>query len=90
MVTKNVVIGTTIQLVVGCAPDQVIDILIQNLSANNVYVGDDDVSSSNGMKIIATTGSYSNDKRKSPVFLVADGASSDVRLCFEIYKEGTR
>lgn len=91
MVTQPRSIGTTSECVANAKDGHLIDILVQNLSANNVYVGDSpDVTTLTGIKLVATTGSWSNDKRKSSVYLIADGASSDVRVTVETYKEGSR
>jgi hypothetical protein len=91
MGTQNVTVGTTPVLVTPTIDDdELIDILIQNLSTNNVYVGTNDaVSTSNGIKLIPG-GDYCNDKRRHAVWLIADAASSDVRVCYEKYKVRSR
>jgi len=88
----NVSIGTTAQKVAAVRhDDQVLDILVQNNSANNLYLGDDaSVSTTSGTKIAPSGGLWANDKRRSDVFLIADGSPSDVRVTLEIYKGGTR
>jgi hypothetical protein len=61
------------------------DIMIQNLSANNVYVTSDRTQgTADGLKI-APAGNYTNDRRFSSVWLVADGALSDVRVYYHLY-----
>ncbi len=88
-VSRN--IGLTSQHIVSPREeDDLIDITIQNLSSNNVYVlSAQNQTVSDGIKI-TPNGTYTNDKRHSSIWLVADGASSDVRVHHELYKAGAR
>jgi len=90
MPTTNRSIGTTSEAIVIPGKDELVDILIQNLSVNNIYVGAaQEVTTSTGIKI-APNAQYSNDKRGEQVYLIADGAASDVRIHYELYKAGSR
>lgn len=83
-------IGVTAEHIASPKAGFLLDVLIQNLSVNNVYVGSSSgVTTSNGIKL-ASNAQYSNDKRGEPVYLIADAATSDVRIEYEIYKEGSR
>lgn len=75
-------IGVTPEMICGNleGPNEWFDVIVQNLSANNVCVlsdGSGDMAS--GLKIIAN-GNYTNDHRGEAVWLIADGAASDVRI----------
>ena len=73
-------IGTTSVQIYSPKPNEVADILIQNLSANNVYVGNSKgVLAADGNKLVPT-GIYENDHQIEPIHLIADAASSDVRI----------
>jgi len=94
MPTVSVTVGTT--PIPVCRLDQknayeYMDVIIQNLSANNVYVGSDQaLSTASGLKLVATTGVFTNDKRQEEIWLVADGAGSDVRVNYVIYSQSDR
>ena len=62
-------------------------ILIQNLGAGNVYVGKEDVSTANGIKIIQN-GVFSGPFNEQ-LWLVADVAAMDVRVMY-VYLKGER
>lgn len=87
-VSRN--IGLTSQHIVSPREeDDLIGITIQNLSANNVYVlSAQNQTVSDGIKI-TPNGTYTNDKRHSSIWLVADGVSSYVRVHYELYKAGS-
>jgi hypothetical protein len=87
-VSRN--IGLTSQHIVSPREDDLVDITIQNLSANNVYVlSAQNQTVGDGIKI-TPNGTYTNDKRHSPIWLVADGVSSDVKVHYELYKDDSR
>lgn len=70
--------------------DELLDILIQNHSANSIYWGHNpDVSIVNGVEIVAGA-VYANDKCGKPMYVIAAAADSDVRVEYEIFKAGTR
>jgi len=88
----------TVFRLVGLASDPIVspregylvDALIQNLSANNVYVGSSqEVTAANGIQIPAN-GDWPIERRSEPIWLIAAGAASDVRIFYELYKAGTR
>lgn len=87
----TITIGITAREIVSPTAFQpLIDIIVQNLSANDVYVGEDaSVNSSTGIKI-SPNGNWPNDKRAAPVWLIASGADSDVRIHYSLYKPGDR
>jgi hypothetical protein len=63
------------------------DVIIQNLSGNNVYVNSEQTgTTSSGLKI-AAGGTYTNDHRAEPIFLIADGASSDCRIEYFLFRD---
>ena len=77
---KAVSVGTTVESLYTRREGQVIDFLIQNLSANSVYLlGDEDAPTTQGIKIVSG-GSHSKDNWTGDILLVADGAASDVRV----------
>lgn len=79
-------IGLTAQHIASPKEGELLDILVQNLSANNVYVGSDSsVTTSNGVKLVPN-GTYANDHEAEPIWLIADGAASDVRIKVETRK----
>lgn len=87
---KSQLIGTTAVFIVAQKEGFLIDILVQNLSANNVYFGSDlSVDVNTGTKI-AAQGEWTNDKRFETVCLIADGANSNCRITIEVYKAGSR
>ena len=67
-----------------------IDIIIQNLSANNIYIGSDQTVTDVTGILIAPNGTWVNDKRAEPIWLIASGAGSDVRIQYSKYKPGDR
>lgn len=79
-------IGTTTRvLVIEKKKGLLCDFTIQNLSANKVYVlSNKKQSTSDGIEIVAA-GSYSDDKSDEELHLLADGASSDVRIRWNYY-----
>lgn len=55
-------------------------LVVQNLHAtNNLYVGDSTVTTSTGVKVVAG-GSITVDELSGPLYGIADGASTDVRV----------
>jgi hypothetical protein len=88
-VSRN--IGLTSQHIVSPREkDDLIDITVQNLSANNVYVlSAQNQTLSDGIRIKPNC-TYANDKRHSSIWLVAHAASSDVKVHYELYKAGSR
>jgi len=79
-------IGTTSVQIYSPKTDEVADILIQNLSANNVYKGNSKgVLASNGTKLVPT-GIYQDDHVIEPIHLIADAAASDVRIDITVRK----
>lgn len=91
MPTTNRVINLTAEPIwTTGSSNELVDILIQNLSANNIYVGSgQNVDVTTGLKII-TNGVYTNDKRKDPIWCISDVAGSDIRVVMEVYKAGSR
>jgi hypothetical protein len=91
MPTLAYVVGTTSrEVTVALKPRQLADVQIQNLSVNNVYVGSDQsVDTTSGIKV-PPNGQYVNVKRQEPIWLIADGAGSDVRIHVEIYTTTTK
>jgi len=90
MSTVSRKIGLTSQHIVSPREeDDLIDVTIKNLSANNVYVlSAQNQAVSDGIKI-TPKGTYANDKKHSSIWLVADGANSDVNVHYELYKAGS-
>lgn len=83
MPTKLLSVGTTVQLALRATNHYETDFVIQNLSANNLYLGDiEDVATTNGIKILAG-GFISKDKWHGDIWLIADGATSDVRFLYQ-------
>jgi len=59
------------------------DFLLQNLSANNLYFGDNsNLTTVNGTKIVPT-GYIAKDGWLGDIWVIADAASSDVRLVYQ-------
>jgi hypothetical protein len=92
MPTQAIIVGITpVPVAIGLeGPDEWIDIIVQNLSANNVYVissGEGTVA--DGLRIVAN-GNHTNDHRGESVWLIADGAASDVRVHYVKYIDTTR
>lgn len=86
MPIKKETIGTTAVQVAVAINGMLCDILIQNLSANNVYVTSDiSQGVGEGLKIVAN-GTYADDQCNEDLFLIADGAASDVRIKRLYYK----
>lgn len=86
MPTTSRTIGTTSKQIYSPKPDEVADILIQNLSVNNVYLGNNKgVKTTNGIKFVPTA-TYQNDHEIEPIHLIADAASSDVRIKLTVRK----
>ena len=81
--TKNVSVGTTAINIYKSTVGYAIDFLLQNLSANNIYFGDNsNLTTVNGTKIIAG-GYLSKDNWLGDLWVIADGASSDARLVYQ-------
>ena len=90
MPTVAYTIGATSKLVATINNKPLLDIIVQNLSANNVYVGSDErVETTTGIKIVPN-GYWANDRRAEPVYLVADAAGSDVRITYTNFSPGER
>lgn len=86
MPTLERTIGTSPVPIAAPKEGFLLDILIQNLSVNNVYVGNSiGVTTSNGIKLVPTA-TYENDHEEEPIWLIADAASSDVRIKLFIRK----
>lgn len=87
----KIIVGISAVFVAKPAHGFLLNILVQNLSANSLYLGKDaSVTIDSGIKITASGGVWSDDKRADAVYLIADGADSDVRVQYEVYREGTR
>lgn len=87
----RIIVGTKPEF--GAKPPKgfLLNIIVQNLSSNSLYVGhDESVTVDSGIKIAASGGVWTDDKRGEPVFLIADGENSDVRINYEVYREGAR
>jgi hypothetical protein len=86
---NNIVVGTTPAIrVCQMKEDQYVDLVIQNLSGNNIYVGEtDSVSVASGIKVPANS-QYSDDKVETNLYVIADGAASDVRVDFTYRTRG--
>ena len=83
MPTKTVSVGTTAINIYKSTVGYAIDFLLQNLSANNLYFGDNsNLTTTNGTKIIAG-GYLSKDGWLGDLWVIADAASSDVRLVYQ-------
>ena len=90
MPTTFRLIGLNAEPIVSPPPGFLVDMLIQNLSANNIEVGSSqELAIGTGIEI-AANGNWPIEKRHEPVFLIADGAGSDVRIFYELYKAGSR
>jgi hypothetical protein len=78
-IVRSISIGTSAQKIIKFFEGFEVDFIIQNLSANNVYFGcTDQVSATEGIKI--TPGSFlSKDDWQDDGYIIADGATSDVR-----------
>lgn len=80
-------IGTTATKVYSRTDGYVIDFIVQNLSANNVYFlmnVNDDVTQ--GLKIVPNA-SLSKDGWIYDLILIADGGTSDVRVIVQVLKK---
>jgi hypothetical protein len=56
-------------------------VAIQNLGAADIYVGGDDVSTSNGIKVASNGGEYAVDTQADDVlYAVSGSAGNDVRV----------
>ena len=78
-------LGTTAQRLYTRREGQVIDYFIQNLSANVVYlIRDENQPVAQGIKIVAG-GNASKDNWTGDLVIVADAATSDVRIMLQIH-----
>lgn len=87
MASSNYSIGTEPKRVVSKDPNHNIDFIIQNLSANNIYFGEDtSVAPSTGTKI-TSMGSLAKDDWSENIYLIADtGTANDVRITIQSVK----
>lgn len=71
-------IGTSPIHIITGSPSDPVDIIVQNLSANDVYFSfsSDPI---NGIKITANS-YYANDSLRTSLYLIASGADSEVRI----------
>lgn len=75
-------IGTTIQQVFYTPKGKKALVSIQNLSANNVYIlNSSNQGTSDGIKLVTGAAATNNDLRED-LWLIADGATSDVRISY--------
>lgn len=73
-------VGTTNLFCYAVPLGKTASVTIQNLSANNVYIVDDNNQPlASGIKLLAGAVA-TNDSFRGQLWLVADGATSDVRL----------
>jgi len=91
MPTTSRSIGTTAEQVAAPSKTKpLLDIVIQNLSTNTVYVGSDSgLTIANGIEVLAGR-EWFDDQRSEPVFLIATDAASDVRMQYVAYEAGER
>ncbi len=83
-------IEVTSNLIADVHEGELLDVIVQNLSANNIYVGSDqNVTIASGIRIVAN-GYWANDQRAEPVWLISDGAGSDARVTYVAYRKGER
>jgi len=87
MPTKALSVGTTSTLALRQVQGFKVDFVVQNLSANNVYLSDIETDTATGIKIIAG-GFVSKDNWEGDIFLIADGATSDVRFMYQTRFKG--
>ena len=87
MTIGNVLVGTSAVALYESVKGFYAEVMIQNLSTNNVYVisrqGD---TVANGL-LLRQYDTYSNDKETDSIYLVADGAASDVRTKIVVREE---
>jgi len=82
----NKSIGLTPTLLIRVPEGYEVDFIIQNLSANNLYLNQSkSEGTAHGIEI-ATSTSLAKDHYPKDVWVVADGASSDVRYLFTYRK----
>lgn len=84
MPTKVLSIGTTATLALQKSEGYIVDFILENLSANNVYFGDHgEITAANATRIIPSA-NLTKDNWAESIYLIADGALSDVRLTYQI------
>jgi len=87
---QNISVGTTTLLIVKRVTGKLCDFFLQNLSGNNVYlVNSSHAIVGNGIKIVPND-TYGDDQSDEELYLIADGAASDVRLRRNYYDPKTR
>ncbi len=87
MPTVPLSIGTDPVLIANISQiDEFLDIIIQNLSANVVYVGSDNTVATDTGISVAANATHVDDSRGEPVWLIASGANSDVRIQYYRYR----
>lgn len=91
MPTTALSVGTSAKQVANISKaDEYLDIFIQNLSVNNIYIGSDaTVTTATGIKLTAGS-AWSNDQRGEPVWVIADAVTSDIRAQYHTYRERNR
>ena len=91
MPTFKKIISTTAEPIVATLPKGAfVDVFIQNLSANIIYVVSDGSYDITQGEKIAAGGTFSDDKCSEPVYVIASAASTDIRGNYYVYKDSTR
>ena len=74
-------VGTTPQIICIGKDTEPLDVLVQNLSVNNAYV-DFNSNALDGIQILPN-GYYSNPHLMETLYIVCDGANSEIRLTIQ-------
>lgn len=87
MPTENLNVGIEARKAYSSLKHKQIDFILQNLSGNNVYFGNvSGVSVTSGIEI-AADGVLELKEWKTDIYLIADGADSDVRFVYQEYDD---
>lgn len=85
MPTLILTVGVALQQFLYKQPEVYVDIQIQNLSANNVEVGDsNNLVYGTGVRI-TPNGTLDLQQWRNDLYFIADGANSDVRIMYQEY-----